>query len=72
MEAATNVIYVSFGSSAKFSDLPDETIYAFFQVFSEMKRSLILVKFEDREKAFKLKYPRNIILADWMPQQGKF
>jgi glucuronosyltransferase len=60
------VVFVSFGTYAKASTLPAETLSTLYQVFGSFKSTRFIWKFDiDRPKDM----PENIITVNWAPQQ---
>lgn len=62
-KAENGVIYFSFGSMAKVSELPINIIQTFVDVFVELDMN-VLWKFEDDS----WKFPDNIMIRSWLPQ----
>lgn len=65
--AVYGIIYLSFGSDIKSSDLPNEKLEIFLKAFATMENVLVLWKFES--VALKERHGKNIIIGPWMPQQ---
>ncbi|CAG9786685.1 unnamed protein product [Diatraea saccharalis] len=64
-KATDGVIYVSFGSNVRSSELPTDKMEAFLKVFSEVNQT-ILWKWEDDKLKTKSK---NIVFRKWFPQK---
>lgn len=65
LNSATNgFIYVSLGTNAKSSALPEEVKAAFVNVFSKL-RYKVLWKYEDDSLP---DIPKNVMLSKWLPQ----
>jgi len=66
MDDATNgVIYFSFGSNIKMSDLPKREVRMFVESFRKL-RQVVLWKWE---KGTIEDLPRNVYIDKWFPQQ---
>lgn len=66
-KAVHGIIYLSFGSDIKSSDLSNEKLEIFLKAFATMENVLVLWKFES--VALKERHGHNIIIGPWMPQQ---